>query len=96
MRVTGTTLVVLGSLLLACAPAPTHIASVYGPADEPASTPPPVTLAPGAKLVRGSLDKEVIRRVIRKNINHVKYCYERELVTSSSPWPSPSRRLTTA
>ena len=30
--------------------------------------------------IRGSLDKEVIRRVIRKHINPVKICYERKLV----------------
>ena len=30
--------------------------------------------------MRGSLDKEIIRRVIRRHINEVKYCYEQELV----------------
>jgi TonB family protein len=29
--------------------------------------------------VRGSLDKEIIRRVIRMHANEVKYCYEQEL-----------------
>jgi TonB family protein len=29
--------------------------------------------------VRGSLDKEIIRRIIRRHINEVKYCYETEL-----------------
>ena len=37
-------------------------------------------IKPGKADVIGSLDKNVIRRVIRKNINQVKYCYEKELV----------------
>ncbi len=35
---------------------------------------------PGQANVRGSLDKEIIRRIIRRHINEVKYCYETELV----------------
>ncbi|MBN2576514.1 MAG: TonB family protein [Deltaproteobacteria bacterium] len=35
---------------------------------------------PGQANVRGSLDKEIIRRIIRRHINEVKYCYEKELV----------------
>ena len=34
---------------------------------------------PGQANVRGSLDKEIIRRIIRRHINEVKYCYETEL-----------------
>jgi hypothetical protein len=34
---------------------------------------------PGQANVRGSLDKEIIRRVIQRHINDVKYCYEQEL-----------------
>jgi Ca-activated chloride channel family protein len=33
----------------------------------------------GNAEVRGSLDREVIRRVVRRNINQVRFCYEREL-----------------
>jgi TonB family protein len=33
---------------------------------------------PGTAQVRGSLDKEIIRRIIRRHINEVKYCYEQE------------------
>ena len=29
--------------------------------------------------MRGSLDKEIIRRIIRRHINEVKFCYEQEL-----------------
>ncbi len=31
--------------------------------------------------VRGSLDKEIIRRIVRLHMNEVKYCYEKELTT---------------
>jgi glyoxylase-like metal-dependent hydrolase (beta-lactamase superfamily II) len=30
--------------------------------------------------VAGSLDKEIIRRIIRRHINEVKYCYEKQLI----------------
>jgi hypothetical protein len=33
----------------------------------------------GAAMVKGSLSKEVIRRIVHRHINEVKYCYEREL-----------------
>lgn len=33
----------------------------------------------GRAEVRGSLDKEIIRRIIRQHINEVKYCYMKEL-----------------
>jgi Ca-activated chloride channel family protein len=36
---------------------------------------------PGAVTVRGSLDKEIIRRIIRRHINEVRFCYEKELLT---------------
>jgi hypothetical protein len=39
------------------------------------------TVVAGSAVVRGSLDKETIRRIIRRHINEVKYCYEKELVT---------------
>lgn len=38
----------------------------------------------GQPQVLGSLDKELIRRVIRQHMNEVKYCYERELTRDSS------------
>jgi TonB family protein len=34
----------------------------------------------GQATVRGSLDREIIRRIIRRHINEVRYCYEQELV----------------
>ncbi len=37
-------------------------------------------IIPGTAQVRGSLDKEIIRRVIRSHIKEVKFCYEQELL----------------
>ena len=37
----------------------------------------------GIVTVRGSLDKEIIRRVVRLHMNEVKYCYDQELVRTS-------------
>lgn len=38
----------------------------------------------GQPQVIGSLDKDLIRRVIRQHMNEVKYCYERELTRDAS------------
>jgi hypothetical protein len=35
---------------------------------------------PGVATAKGSLDKEIIRRVVRLHLNEVKYCYDQELV----------------
>ncbi|HEX3905638.1 MAG TPA: AgmX/PglI C-terminal domain-containing protein [Polyangia bacterium] len=40
----------------------------------------PPEVIPGSVTVHGSLDKEIIRRIVRRHIDEVKYCYERELV----------------
>lgn len=37
------------------------------------------SIIPGQATVRGSLDREIIRRIIRRHINEVKFCYESEL-----------------
>jgi Ca-activated chloride channel family protein len=34
----------------------------------------------GSVQVRGSLDKEVIRRVLRRHLNELRFCYEKELL----------------
>lgn len=41
-------------------------------------------IIPGQANVRGSLDKEIIRRIIRRHINEVRFCYETELTKKSS------------
>ncbi len=38
----------------------------------------PAEVVPGIPEVRGSLDKELIRRIIRRHLNEVKFCYEKE------------------
>jgi TonB family protein len=38
---------------------------------------------PGIPQVRGALDREIVRRVIRSHINEVKFCYEQEMTTRS-------------
>jgi TonB family protein len=48
---------------------PSHLSSLFGP---------DTALAPGSK-VEGDLTQEIIRRIIRRHINEVKWCYEQEL-----------------
>jgi hypothetical protein len=40
-------------------------------------------VVPGTATVKGSLDKEIIRRIIRRHLNEVKFCYEKELLKKS-------------
>jgi len=42
------------------------------------------TVGGGIAHVRGSLDKDIIRRVVRLHMNEVKYCYDQELVKKAS------------
>jgi hypothetical protein len=46
------------------------------------TTGPEVTISPAE--VKGSLDKELIRRVIRRHLPEVKFCYERELTRNNT------------
>jgi len=39
---------------------------------------------PGIVHVNGALDKEIIRRTVRRHLNEVKYCYEQALVSRPS------------
>jgi len=41
-----------------------------------------INISQGSPIVMGSLDKEIIRRIIRQNITQIRYCYERELTRS--------------
>jgi hypothetical protein len=38
------------------------------------------TVTPGIVTTKGSLDKEIIRRVVHLHMNEVKYCFDQELV----------------
>ena len=42
----------------------------------------PVVQIGGATTVSGSLDKAIIRRYIKRNINRIRYCYEKELASN--------------
>jgi TonB family protein len=55
----------------------------YGRLGARASGPAPVVVASSA-TVSGSLDKEIIRRIIRRHINEVRYCYAKELAAQKS------------
>jgi TonB family protein len=41
-------------------------------------------VVPGKPVVMGSLDKEIIRRVVRQHRNEIRYCYEKSLVKDPS------------
>jgi len=41
-----------------------------------------VVISQGTPVIRGSLDKELIRRVIKRHISQIRYCYERQLQVS--------------
>jgi hypothetical protein len=47
--------------------------------DRIAATPQPMPIGSSDPIGMGSLDKELIRQVIRRNINEIRYCYERQL-----------------
>jgi TonB family protein len=44
-----------------------------------ARTPRGLEVQAGAATVRGQLDKEIVGRVIRRHLNEVRFCYEKEL-----------------
>lgn len=41
------------------------------------------TVSPGIVNVRGALDRDIIRRTIRRHIREIKHCYQKELVNDS-------------
>ena len=50
----------------------------------PRGTTGPVVIPGDVGKPRGALDKEIIRRVIRRHLNELRFCYERELAKSPS------------
>jgi hypothetical protein len=48
----------------------------------------------GPPVIRGALDKEVIRRVIKDHIAQIRYCYERELVRDPGAFGKITTRFT--
>jgi TonB family protein len=70
------------------APAPPPAAAASGrpavaPVAEAAGPPRAPDVIPGQAKARGSLDKEIIRRIIRRHIDEVKACYEAGLAFAS-------------
>jgi len=47
--------------------------------DDGCGSAPAGSVLSGRGEVRGSLDKEMIRRVVRRHVNEIRYCYEKEL-----------------
>lgn len=41
-----------------------------------------INISAGSPIIQGSLDKEIIRRVIKQHIAQIRYCYEKELTRS--------------
>lgn len=41
-------------------------------------------VVPGETILRGALDKEIVRRIVRRHLNEVRYCYEQSLVRRPS------------
>ncbi|MEO1270401.1 MAG: AgmX/PglI C-terminal domain-containing protein, partial [Myxococcota bacterium] len=60
----------------------TGYASDAGNLEERATKVPQVV--GGSPAVKGSLSKEIIRRVIRRHIREVKYCYEQQLIKNKA------------
>lgn len=54
--------------------------SGYGSGRTPSAPPPQVKL--GAPTVQGKLDPEIVRRILRRHLPAVRYCYEKEQVKS--------------
>jgi hypothetical protein len=54
-------------------------AGILGPRPKP-----PIVFITTPPSVRGSLDKEIVRRVVRQHLNEVRYCYEQALVRQPS------------
>lgn len=64
--------------------------AIEPPSVEPSTTIPAIRL--GSAEVHGSLDREVIQRVVRRHANEVRYCFEQGLAVD----PTLSGRVTVA
>src|SRR5690606_10423168 len=47
----------------------------------PSGGSPPSSVKPSKAEVKGSLDKDIIRRIVRRHVSEVRYCYEKLLVS---------------
>ncbi len=53
-----------------------------------------INITPGSPTIMGSLDKEIIRRVIKQHLAQIRYCYEKELVRSPGLFGKVATRFT--
>jgi hypothetical protein len=45
-----------------------------------------IEAAPGPTRVTSGLDKEIVRRVVRRHYNEIKFCYEKQLMNTPDLW----------
>ena len=55
-----------------------------------------INISAGSPRIMGSLDKEIIRRVIKQHIAQIRYCYEKELVRSPGLFGKVATKFTIA
>jgi TonB family protein len=89
----ATLVALVGAAVFACAGEPETPAPANRPrvpksdpgalprAPEPPTRSRPDTI-PGQEIVRGSLDPQIIRRIVRRHLNEVKWCYEEALASN--------------
>jgi TonB family protein len=72
--------------VLACSGQPTAPGADKGSDSAPAHPaagqsikPRPADTIPGRAIVEGNLDQDIVRRVVRRHINEVKFCYDKQL-----------------
>jgi Ca-activated chloride channel family protein len=64
------------------APKAVDVPGSVNPADRSSVRSSSVGISNDAAVVMGSLDKDLIRQVIRRNVGQVRYCYESQLMTN--------------
>jgi len=53
-----------------------------------------INISAGSPIIMGSLDKEIIRRVIKQHLAQIRYCYEKELVRHPGLFGKVATRFT--
>ncbi len=51
---------------------------------QPRKRPPPPTVKVGMPVVTGPLDKEIVRRYLKRNLGRFTYCYEKQLLVEAN------------
>jgi TonB family protein len=55
-----------------------------------------INISAGSPIIMGSLDKEIIRRIIKQHIAQIRYCYEKELVRNPGLFGKVATQFTIA